>query len=350
MNCVLSPNHQATLIRAPIHVSKIHVFAIATLHLLQFLAAIPLILSYNIALPGCTDTCGNTTIPYPFGIGDERCFREGFKLVCDPAYDPPKLFMNGPGYEVHKIKLARRVLHLDTGITQMLGGDSYNQKWILDLDDKLFRVSADMNVFITLGCGFHFFIGSSPAAAGDNATSSSNCVSNCRPGYPILATDGTCYGIGCCNASVVEDHNSYTIKLLSLQSSPRAVPFNASMVVVKGEWWRRADNAMLLQQEVLSRLGAIAGAPDAARNVGVRTVVNWMLGNSSCVEAKKLSDFGCLSDNSECFDGPAGRGYACKCRSGYDGNPYMPNGCQGMILSADMSVCALMVLMSLKEL
>ncbi|KAF2920352.1 hypothetical protein DAI22_08g202600 [Oryza sativa Japonica Group] len=305
-----------------------HVFAIATLHLLQFLAAIPLILSYNIALPGCTDTCGNTTIPYPFGIGDERCFREGFKLVCDPAYDPPKLFMNGPGYEVHKIKLARRVLHLDTGITQMLGGDSYNQKWILDLDDKLFRVSADMNVFITLGCGFHFFIGSSPAAAGDNATSSSNCVSNCRPGYPILATDGTCYGIGCCNASVVEDHNSYTIKLLSLQSSPRAVPFNASMVVVKGEWWRRADNAMLLQQEVLSRLGAIAGAPDAARNVGVRTVVNWMLGNSSCVEAKKLSDFGCLSDNSECFDGPAGRGYACKCRSGYDGNPYMPNGCQ----------------------
>uniref|UniRef100_A0A0E0QKT7 Protein kinase domain-containing protein n=1 Tax=Oryza rufipogon TaxID=4529 RepID=A0A0E0QKT7_ORYRU len=287
--------------------------------LFRFLAAMPLILSYNIALPGCTDTCGNTTIPYPFGIGDDRCFREGFKLVCDPAYDPPKLFMNGPGYEVHKIKLARRVLHLDTSITQMLGGDSYNQKRILDLDDKLFRVSADMNVFITLGC-----------AAGDNATSSSNCVSNCRPGYPILATDGTCYGIGCCNASVVEDHNSYTIKLLSLQSSPRAVPFNASMVVVKGEWWRRADNAMLLQQEqeVLSRLGAIAGAPDAARNVGVRTVVNWMLGNSSCVEAKKLSDFGCLSDNSECFDGPAGRGYACKCRSGYDGNPYMPNGCQ----------------------
>uniref|UniRef100_A0A0E0IDZ4 Protein kinase domain-containing protein n=1 Tax=Oryza nivara TaxID=4536 RepID=A0A0E0IDZ4_ORYNI len=236
--------------------------------------------------------------------------------------------MNGPGYEVHKIKLARRVLHLDTGITQMLGGDRYYQKWILDLDDKLSRVSADMNVFITLGCGFHFFIGSSPAAAGDNATSSSNCVSNCRPGYPILATDGTCYGIGCCNASVVEDHNSYTIKLLSLQSSPRAVPFNASMVVVKGEWSRRADNAMLLQQEVLSRLGAVAGAPDAARNVGVRTVVNWMLGNSSCVEAKKLSDFGCLSDNSECFDGPAGRGYACKCRSGYDGNPYMPNGCQ----------------------
>uniref|UniRef100_A0A0D9X9F6 Protein kinase domain-containing protein n=1 Tax=Leersia perrieri TaxID=77586 RepID=A0A0D9X9F6_9ORYZ len=301
-----------------------HVFAIAALHLLQFLAVIPMLLSYQIALPGCTDKCGNTSIPYPFGIGDERCFREGFKLVCDTAYDPPKLFMNSPGYEVHKIKLKRRVLHLDTGITYMLGSNSYKVSWSVSLDGKLFRVSADMNVFIILGCGFQFFI--SPPAAGDST--SSTCVSACHTGYPVLETDGTCSGIGCCNTSVVEDHNSYMIKLVSLSerssslSSPNAPPFNASMVVVKGEWWRRADNAMLLQQEVLSRLSGPAGVQE---NVGVRTV--------------KLSDFGCLSDNNinECMlpNPPPCFGkcintvgsYEYICPGGTSGNARIPNGC-----------------------
>ncbi|OEL26248.1 Wall-associated receptor kinase 3 [Dichanthelium oligosanthes] len=158
----------------------------------------------------------------------------------------------------------------------------------------------------------------------------------------MMAVDGTCSGIGCCDTLVAGDSNSYTVRLVTLDEtnsslSQQWVPFNASMIVVKGEWWRRAENSMSLEKEVLSRLNAPDDAPNSVGKVGIRTVVNWMLGKSSCAEARKSVDFGCLSNYSDCLgclsnysdcpDDPP-RGHACQCRAGFEGNRYMISGCQ----------------------
>nr|DAD29496.1 TPA_asm: hypothetical protein HUJ06_030964 [Nelumbo nucifera] len=45
--------------------------------------------------PGCPDKCGNITVPYPFGFGNQNCYREGFRLSCDQTSTPPKLSMFG---------------------------------------------------------------------------------------------------------------------------------------------------------------------------------------------------------------------------------------------------------------
>lgn len=73
-----------------------HTLAVAALHLLQLLATIPTLSSQDIeAIPGCTSRCHNISIPYPFGIGDERCYlHEGFKLACKTEEQPPVLYMN----------------------------------------------------------------------------------------------------------------------------------------------------------------------------------------------------------------------------------------------------------------
>lgn len=302
-----------------------HTLAIAALHLLQLLATIPTLSSQDTeAIPGCTSRCHNISIPYPFGIGDERCYlHEGFKLACKTEEQPPVLYMNSAGYRVVSIKLNPRVVYLDTRFHQLLGKSSYGESWNLSLDNSLYRLSAAQNVFVALGCGFRFSV--SLPGAGANA-SASTCDSSCQHGYPKVPTDGTCSGTGCCYTEVSQDSNSYAIKLVphdeaaanSTMPGTRG-PFNATYIVEKGEYWKRTGFAVPLQQ--------YAAAPESVPRVPTHTVVYWMFGNLSCAEARSSNASGCLSDESECHDEPP-RGYKCQCGQGYVGNPYMPNGCQ----------------------
>jgi hypothetical protein len=66
---------------------------------------------------------------------------------------------------------------------------------------------------------------------------------------------------------------------------------------------------------------------------GVPIVLDLAVGNGSCPAQGKLQtppDYACLSTNSYCNNATSGQGYVCKCAEHYDGNPYIPNGCQGM--------------------
>ena len=59
-------------------------------------------------------------------------------------------------------------------------------------------------------------------------------------------------------------------------------------------------------------------------------VLEWSIDNSTCEEAaKNKSSFACM-ENSDCYDSPTGVGYRCNCKMGYSGNPYLPDGCQGI--------------------
>ncbi|PIN23015.1 hypothetical protein CDL12_04261 [Handroanthus impetiginosus] len=60
-------------------------------------------------------------------------------------------------------------------------------------------------------------------------------------------------------------------------------------------------------------------------------VVDWAIGNGTCEEAQmNASSYACKSVNSRCYKPDNGYGYRCSCFEGYQGNPYLINGCQGM--------------------
>lgn len=61
--------------------------------------------------------------------------------------------------------------------------------------------------------------------------------------------------------------------------------------------------------------------------------LQWAVASLTCEDAKKnTSGYACVSNNSRCLPVKSESGYIgyrCGCTSGFEGNPYMYNGCHG---------------------
>ena len=62
----------------------------------------------------CTTSCGNISIPYPFGV-EPGCYRNGFNLTCDRSYQPPKLYLGDSATEVTDIFVSSSTVRIRSG-------------------------------------------------------------------------------------------------------------------------------------------------------------------------------------------------------------------------------------------
>ena len=105
---------------------------------------------------------------------------------------------------------------------------------------------------------------------------------------------------------------------------------------------------------VTSNGGSVHGLPMEDKfdfSMEIDAVIKWVVANLTCQTAmQKDATYACRSSHSYCINVTHGKiftGYRCKCSFGFQGNPYVKDGCIGLILLITLH-CALILLSHLQ--
>nr|XP_045084253.1 wall-associated receptor kinase 2-like [Aegilops tauschii subsp. strangulata] len=280
----------------------------------------------SIALPGCPDKCGNVSIPYPFGIGNgcaAASLNSYFTVTCNSTFQPPRPMIGDPSglSEIIDISLERAEM-------RVYGPVSYNcftsNTTVMDnytsgfnLVGTPFIPSTTRNRFMVIGCNTMGIIGGYLHSNPDLYVA--GCYSYCQ-GINSTSNGAPCTGKGCCETTITPNLTDFAALLIINQSS--VWTFNPCFYAMLAEvgWYS------FRQQDLVGHLGFI----NKRAKRGVPVISDWAIRNGSCPKdgATALMGYACVSSNSYCVGATNGPGYMCNCSEGYEGNPYLPRGCQ----------------------
>ncbi|KAL9248253.1 hypothetical protein vseg_021596 [Gypsophila vaccaria] len=270
----------------------------------------------NIAKPNCSDICGKVRIPYPFGVGDNCYYNKSYEIVCDKSFSPAKPFLPGFNLEVLDIMWPGRYSDLDPrsydadlGDTRLTVGlhspnlcQSGGPAKVVRSDDfrgSPFKFSRWYNVFMVEGCGGSVVLKN---RSGDILT---GCASFCGG----KKNQTNCYGVGCCQASLLSSPTGdfidkrdqgnldfYTLSLFFEQLDTKSDSCNISAVLI--------DSASV--NDFAGKLSSVQTFPTVLEWQGIYTSL-YHYHNFSCYNETNIQ---------------------CSCVFPYQGNPFLPNGCQ----------------------
>jgi hypothetical protein len=279
-----------------------------------------------ISIPGCPDKCGNVSIPYPFGIG-ARCAATSmnpyFTVSCNHKFQPPRPMIGDPSSAMEVIDIS-----LDHGEIRVYGGISYNcfasnttlsdnKAAGFNLEGTPFIPSTTRNHFTVIGCNTLGIIGGYKHSKSDLYVA--GCYSYCQ-GINSTSDGAPCTGTGCCETTISPNLTDLPALFLNQSNVWNFNPCFYAMLIEVG-WYN------FRKKDLVGRLGFLKER--ASR--GAPIVGDWAIRNGTCPEdgAKAPKDYACVSSNSYCVSASNGPGYLCNCSKGYEGNAYLPKGCQG---------------------
>ncbi|PRQ29697.1 putative transferase, protein kinase RLK-Pelle-WAK family [Rosa chinensis] len=252
------------------------------------------------ALPGCSDKCGNLTIPYPFGM-EEGCYlREEFFINCSNTTQPPTAYLRASNIIVTNISLDEGELQISNNVAEACyneqGNVTSSKDYSLDLPFP-YTISDTKNKFYTVGCDTYSilqgFLGEDEFDTG--------CISICN-GLDIV-DQYSCSGAGCCQTNIPRGLKNTTASLYTINGHEDIWEFNP------------CSYAFIAEQGQFNFSAASVKKQD--KNYRLPAVLNWAIGNDtdSCAEAQKRKGFACTA-NSRCANAPI-NGSVGTCASAY---------------------------------
>ncbi|KAF8024867.1 hypothetical protein BT93_F1890 [Corymbia citriodora subsp. variegata] len=278
--------------------------------------------------PGCANRCGNLTFSYPFGMnntGDDCYFKEesdSFLIFCDDSTNPPTpyLFDKSTNITIVSISIEKHEISIMMFVAKdcynSSGGSSYQNDPSIIL--AIFPISAAKNKFIAVGCDtYAVFRGQ------QGSMYATGCLSSCGNISDVI--NGSCSGIGCCETSIPRDAYQYNISVTSYHNHAGIWEFNP------------CGYAFVAEDGFFSfSTGDLYNPP---LNM-VPIVLDWLIPNETCHDAKKNTTTYMCQENSYCTDAENGNGYQCNCLEGFQGNPYLQNGCQDINECVTLQPCS----------
>ncbi|KAL6650781.1 hypothetical protein ACP70R_009706 [Stipagrostis hirtigluma subsp. patula] len=264
----------------------------------------------RMAKPGCTETCGNLTIAYPFGIGPGCYYDQGFDVSCEDN----RIFMHNSSslMEIYNISLLGGQVRVST----LIASKCYSRNtdgWASAHTAALFTISSKANKLTAVGCNTLAFLGGY-----NEYRAGAGCFSMCMDKQSVDRS-GQCSGMGCCQTSIAPNLTSFNITFDERYNNAEVLDFNpCSYAFVAEHDWFKFEASYLEDDKLTAKFKG-----------GVPAMLDWVAGKESCDEAvKNRTSYACISENSQCINSPNATGYLCRCRDGFAGNPYLADGCQ----------------------
>ncbi|CAL5333113.1 unnamed protein product [Camellia sinensis] len=247
---------------------------------------------------GCWNSCGNVSIPYPFGVKDKCYLNEDFLISCNQS-NP---YFQNRSITVSNIMLEEGELRIMQQLIISPSQSNFNASLILGK----FSISRTKNKFTAIGCDTYANL---RIYKNEALVLSSACISQCV--NMDYVSNGTCSGIGCCQTSIPKGGSHIDINVSGFSNHENVLNSCSYAFVIEEGAFNFSTTYLDFGEKKIPM------------------VLDWGIGDiQTCEQAKRNQTSYACGQNSDCHNATNAGGYICKCLSGYKGNPYLDDGCQ----------------------
>lgn len=228
----------------------------------------------SIAKDGCSDRCGNVSIPFPFGTTEGCYLNDDFRINCSQTAGGETVpFLRVSNIVVTSISVESgqlKVMQLVASHCYSLNGTLISSN-VPSITLSKFAVSSAANKFFVVGCDTTGSI-SGQRRVVPRRPFRTGCTATCSGGDDV--ENGTCTGLGCCAASI--PRNVRLIKLSLGSSNEYKSVSNFSSC---GYAFVTEESSFGFSLEKLSSLKEVKILP---------MVVDFAIGDGNCIRRPEL--------------------------------------------------------------